>query len=95
MRVRAFELSKTGADFARRHIAEHPAATAAYLNEVNRSSMTEDQVAASVEREQAAWLAVGAASADALQWVYRPDYDPAKIATPRDYDAILRRYEPT
>lgn len=70
-----------------------PVAAAAYMQGVNRASMSDDEVAASMQRESSAWTAIAEAFGDALQWVYQPTYDPANIATPRDCDAILRRYQ--
>jgi predicted metal-dependent hydrolase len=88
----AFALRTSGADFARGHFSQHSVAAATYLHEVNRASMTDVEVAASQERELAAWTAMGEIHGERLQWVYDPDYDPATIADPRDYEAVLRRY---
>ena len=88
----ASALRTSGADFARNHFSQASAAAAAYLHEVNRSSMTEAEIATSQERELAAWTTMGAIHGDQLQWVYEPGYDPATIAPPRDYEATLALY---
>jgi uncharacterized protein len=88
----AFELRKSGADFNRQHNAEHAVAAAAYLHEVNRQGMSPDELEASQAREMDAWIAMGEASAEGMTWVYQEDYDPGKVAPPRDYEALLAPY---
>jgi predicted metal-dependent hydrolase len=89
---RAFALRTAGAEFGRRHFGGHTAAAAAYLGSVDREGMTPAEAAASAERELAAWVGIGEAVGDRLDWVYRSDYDPATIEPPRDYEAVLARY---
>jgi len=89
---RALELRTAGSDFGRSHFGDHAALAAAYMFEVDRVAMPSAQVAESLQREEAAWLGLGLAAGDALNAVYRPDYDPRSIATPRDYDAVLERF---
>jgi hypothetical protein len=88
----AFELRKAGAEFARPHFFGHTANAAAYINEVDRAAMDETQRAASVAREQEAWIGLAKSAGDGLGWVYERDYDPATIAPPRDYELVLAQY---
>jgi uncharacterized protein len=90
---KAFALRKQGADFNRQHNAEHAVAAAQYLLSVNREGMTDEERAASEARELEAWLAMGAASGDHMTWVYAEDYDPAKVAPPSGYAALLAPYD--
>ena len=61
---RAFALRKSGADFNRGHLAGHSAQAAAYLHEVNRRGLSEQETELSVQREQEAWLAIGTCFGD-------------------------------
>jgi hypothetical protein len=88
----AFALRKAGADFGRPHFGGHSAQAGLYIHEVDRAGMSPSAIEASLERQQQVYVALGAASAAAMLWVYDHDYDPATIATPREYDAILARY---
>jgi predicted metal-dependent hydrolase len=90
----AYALRTAGATFNRSHLAEHTAVAAAYIYEVDREGMTPAEVEASVARETAAWIGMGEAFGDRLNWVFERDYDPGPIAAPRDYHAILARYAP-
>lgn len=91
---KAFALRKSGADFNRAHLAEHSAKAAEYLHEVNRRELGEAEIEASKQREQDAWLAVGMCFGEALNWVYAPDYDPATISPPNEYETTLAAYTP-
>lgn len=90
----AFALRTAGATFNRSHLAEHTAAAAAYIYEVDRAGMTAAEVEASVARETSAWIGMGEAFGDRLNLVFEPDYHPDTITPPRDYDAMLARYAP-
>jgi uncharacterized protein len=89
---RAFELRTEGATFNRDHVALHSLLAAAYVLEVERADMTPDQVARSEERSLQAALALGSLSEGPMQWVFRPDYDPARVPPPRDYERVLTNY---
>jgi len=91
----AFELRKAGSDFGRGHFGDHAARAAAYMFEVDRAAMDPDELAASVEREERAWIGLGIAAGDGLDWVYRHDYNPSTIAAPRELDRTLARYSDT
>lgn len=88
----AFALRRQGADYGRPHFGGHSAQAGIYIHEVDRAGMSPGELEASFERQQQVYLALGAASADAMLWVYEPGYDPATIAPPREYEAVLARY---
>jgi len=90
---RSLELRREVGTFARGHYGEHAARAAAYLFEVDRAAMHAEDAAASLDREQETWLAYGALFADRLNWILEPDYDPAKVAAPAGYSAVLSRIE--
>lgn len=89
---RAHELRTTVGEFARGHYGDHAGRAAAYLFEVDRATMTEEQRATSVEREMAAWLALGAIGGDNFGWIHDPDYDPANVPVPAGYQRVLAAY---
>ena len=88
----ALALRTAGSDFGRDHFGNHTAAAAAYMFEIDRADLAPAELAESIERETDAWIGLGLAAGDGLQWVYRPDYDPSTIAAPLDYDITLARY---
>jgi predicted metal-dependent hydrolase len=89
---RSFELRTTVGAFARGHYGEHAARAAAYLYEVDRAAMTEQEIATSIEREADTWLAYGALFGDRLNWIHEPDYSPVKVPAPADYATVLAAY---
>lgn len=89
---RAFELRSTVGEFARGHYGDHAGRAAAYLFEVDRASMTEEEVAGSVEREMAAWTGLGEIGGEAFGWIHDRDYDPADVPTPQRYRRILAEH---
>jgi predicted metal-dependent hydrolase len=78
--------------FGRDHFSNHAAAAVAYLYEVDRSSMTEAEEAASLDREVQTWLAYGEVVGDAMGWVFEPGYDPSAVTVPAGYAATLAAY---
>jgi predicted metal-dependent hydrolase len=86
---RSFELRSTTGAWARDHYGNHAGAAVAYLLEVDRATMTDDEVAASVAREQDAWVSVGMIVGDSLNAIFDRDYDPSAVATPAGYASIL------
>lgn len=64
----------------------------AYLFEVDRASMTDDEIAASVEGEMAAWLGLGEIGGEGLARIRDPHYDPADVPPPKRYEQILAAY---
>ncbi len=89
---RAYELRTTVGQFARGHYGDHAARAAAYLFEVDRTSMSDEERAASVEREGRAWLALGEIGGDNFGWIHDRAYDPAKVPEPEGYARILAAY---
>lgn len=89
---RAYELRTTVGEFARGHYGDHAGRAAAYLFEVDRASMTDDEVAASVDREMAAWLGLAEIAGERLGWIHDRDYDPGDVPAPRRYEQILAAY---
>jgi predicted metal-dependent hydrolase len=88
----AFALRKQGADFGRAHFGGQSAQAMVYIREIDRAGMSPGELEASLAREQQVYLTIGAASAQSMLWVYEPDYDPATIVAPRNYETILARY---
>jgi uncharacterized protein len=88
----AFELRKEGATYNRRHTAEHTLAAAAYILEIDQAGMTPDERERSDARARDAAMAVAALSERQMQWVFQPDYDPAAVPPPRDYERVLDDY---
>jgi predicted metal-dependent hydrolase len=87
----AFRLRTEGAAFNRRHNADHALAAAAlYITEIDQADVTDAEREASNTRALDAAMAVQALSDAQRQWVFQPDYDPAKVAPPRDYERVLR-----
>ena len=89
---RAFDLRATVGEWARGHYGDHAGRAATYLFEVDRSSMTDDEVAASMVREIEAWTAMGTIGGDNFAWIHDPDYDPADVPEPERYRAVLAEY---
>ena len=89
---RAHELRSTVGEFARGHYGDHAGRAAAYLFEVDREPMTDAEVAASLERETAAWVGMGTIGGDNFAWIHDPDYDPAAVPEPAGYAAVLGAY---
>ena len=88
----ALRLCREVVAWGRDHFSNHAAAATAYLYSVDRAGMTDDEVAASVERELATWVAYGTVFGDALAWVFAPDYDPGAVPEPPGYaEAIAAR----
>jgi predicted metal-dependent hydrolase len=90
---KAFALRKSGADFNRAHLAGHSAQAAAYLHGSTGAGSTSRRSRPRCSASRA-WLAIGTCFGAALGWVYEPDYDPATISPPRDYEATLAAYTP-
>ena len=89
---RSFALRKTVGTFARSHYGDHAARAAAYLYDVDRAMMTEEQIATSIERETETWLAYGTLFGDKLNWILEPDYDPAHVRAPAGYGTVIAAY---
>jgi uncharacterized protein len=89
---RALGLRSEGARFNRDHIAGHTLLAAEYVLGVERAAMTPDQVARSEERSLEAALALAAMTEGPMRWVFEPDYDPAGVPAPRDYEQVLTTY---
>jgi len=89
---RSFELRKTVGTFARSHYGDHAARAAAYLYEVDRATMTDREIAASIEREGETWLAYGTLFADKLNWILESDYNPLNVDAPAGYGTVLAAY---
>jgi predicted metal-dependent hydrolase len=85
----AYELRKAGATFNRRHNSEHTYAAAAYITEIDQAEMTQEQRDASNARASEARAALSALLEAQMLWVFEPDYDPAAVAPPRDYERVL------
>jgi predicted metal-dependent hydrolase len=88
----AFELRTQGATFNRQHNAEHALMAAMYIVEIDQADMTETEREQSNARALDAAMAVQALSTAQQQWVFAPDYDPATVAPPRDYERVLDDY---
>ena len=88
----AFELRKQGATINRQHNAEHALAAAMYITEIDQADMTSREIEKSNARALEAATAVGELSAAELLWVFDPDYDPAAVSPPRDYERVLDNY---
>lgn len=88
----AFRLRTEVVAFGRDHFSNHAAAAVAYLYEVDRAAMSEAEVAASLEREVATWLAYGEVVGDAMGWVFERGYDPGAVPAPAGYAPILAAY---
>ena len=89
---RAFELRTTVGEFARGHYGDHAGKAAAYLFEVDRASMTDEEIAASIERETEAWVALGTIGGANFGWIHERDYDPARVPVPVGYATVLAQY---
>jgi predicted metal-dependent hydrolase len=89
---RSFELRTSVGAFARGHYGNHAARAAAYLYQVDRASMTDEEVAASLAREKETWIAYGSMFGDALRWILEPDYDPSAVAQPAGYGRTIAAY---
>ncbi len=77
------------------HLAEefeHRSVVHDVLFEVDRASMTDDEVAASVEGEVAAWVALGTIGGANFGWIHQRDYDPANVPVPAGYANVLAQY---
>jgi predicted metal-dependent hydrolase len=88
----AFELRKQGAAINRQHNAEHALAAAVYITEIDQAHMTSREVEQSNARALEAAMAVAELSATEFQWVFDPDYDPASISPPRNYERVIEDY---
>jgi predicted metal-dependent hydrolase len=86
---RAYELRTTVGEFARGHYGDHAGRAATYMFEVDRSTMTEEEVAVSTEREMAAWVGLGAIGGDNFGWIHDRDYHPADVPEPEQYESLL------
>ena len=87
---KAFELRKQGATINRQHNAEHALAAAVYITEIDQAHMTSSEVEQSNARALEAAMAVAELSATEFQWVFDPDYDPASVSPPRNYERVTR-----
>lgn len=84
----------TVGEFARGHYGDRASRAAVCLFEVDRASMAEEEVAASVEREMGAWLAIGEIEGEGFAWIHDCDcnYDPTDVPAPQRYEQILAAY---
>lgn len=89
---RAYELRTTVGEFARGHYGDHAAGAAAYLFEVDRAGMSEEEQAGSIDREAQAWLALGEIGGANFGWIHDPGYDPAAVPEPEGYARVLAAY---
>jgi predicted metal-dependent hydrolase len=89
---RCFELRTTVGAFARGHYGNHAARAAAYLYEVDRASMTDEEVALSLVREKETWIAYGSLFGKSLRWIFDRDYNPSAVAPPAGYESIIAAY---
>ena len=89
---KAFELRKQGATINRQHNSEHALAAAVYITEIDQAEMTNSEIERSNARALEAATAVAELTATEFQWVFDPDYDPAAVSPPRDYERVLDSY---
>ena len=54
--------------------------------------MTSREVEQSNARALEAAMAVAELSATEFQWVFDPDYDPASVSPPRNYERVIEDY---
>lgn len=88
----AFELRKQGATINRQHNSEHALTAAVYITEIDQAKMTTNEIERSNARALEAATAVAQLTATEFQWVFDPDYDPATVSPPRDYERVLDSY---
>lgn len=72
-----------------RHIRAHTQRVSAYLLSVDRAGMTEDELAASVERQRAVEAATSKRAKEHLKAIFSINYDPAKRPAPRGVQELL------
>lgn len=75
--------------FAIRHIRAHTARVTEYLIETDRAGMTEDQRAASIERQLEVEAATSSRAREHLKDILSFNYDPARRLAPRGLQALL------
>lgn len=89
---RAFELRTTVGEFAGGHYGDHAGRAASYMFSVDRESMSDQEVAASMEREMEAWVGLGEIGGDNFAWIQDPNHDPAEVPAPEQYRNLLAAY---
>jgi uncharacterized protein len=91
---KAFELRCLGATENRAHLGTHSYPALQYILEIDRASMTPDEVADSLLREQQAITAMMARNAEPNTWVFQPGYDPRAVTAPAGWAGLLEEYAP-
>ena len=72
-----------------RHIRAHTQRVSAYLLSVDRARMTEEELAASVERQRAVEATTSRRAKEHLKAIFSFNYDPAKRPAPHGVQELL------
>ena len=65
---------------------------AMYITEIDQADMSSNDIERSNALALEAATAVAELSATEFLWVFDPDYDPATVSPPRDYERVLDSY---
>lgn len=78
--------------FTINHMGKHANRARGHLLEIDRAAMSEEERAASIERENAMLWRIGALLKKGTRALYSPFYHPARKRTPRGLDDVLIQY---